>query len=98
VQGEDEVDPLVEVLAVLIGEDLALILSEPMLQDVVVDLLRVLVGSNPAHLVHFGPLLTLGLSEGEAEAGHFLVGVGVEKGDGVRVDKGGVEVVVNINA
>lgn len=51
-QDQCEVNSLVEILVILDGEQSETILDEPMLQDVVIDLLRIPVGAYLSHLLY----------------------------------------------
>ncbi len=61
-EDKDKVNPLIEVLLVFISDKGQIVIDEPMLEDVVVYLLRVAVGANLLPL-HFPSLLLFGSIE-----------------------------------
>lgn len=95
VHDQNEVNSLMEILVILNGQQSEPILDEPMLQDVMIDLLRISIGPHFAYFLYLD-LAFLPTLRGETQMRDFFVGWGFQEEMELLVDDWGVEVEVDV--
>lgn len=95
VHNQNEVNSLMEILVILNRQQSEPILDEPMLHDVMIDLLRISIGPYLAYFLYLD-LAFLPALRGETQMRGFFVGRGFQEEMELLFELRGVEVVIDV--